>query len=842
MTDKNIRGNISTFQSSSPRTVSSAENSNHPSSEGLSDKTNSDKKSKKRKKGCRIGDNDNPSSPNTDGNNNAFNTSRKFSRLRSVNDPAQSFNGASRSEDFADNDYYIEDEEGYDSCEDIADDENNTSVGEDASRLTSTTTLDDRSATLNARQNSMDIPQELKLAAEAYSHNGCSLDQPDYTNNFIRSQIINRSGNIAFSGTHALDEPTEESSQSQQMTMPGNFVNIEVVTAATALEEQYYIDDHHEVPESIPLHFAQEERNVGIDEGKLTWMSFTNEIIPILPTVIDRLVLKPPVGDCVYDGDFGFALYAKQLKVAVIDGESVCTRDGDAIIKIFAIRRKISTTANGRVAMTPNYRPCENNPGFENIIWAEAGDDDEFIYGIQFNQRQNVNVSFTKHRIFYKEDQHSTTTVRHILVASITSLANDRSRQIILDVFHQFEDRYIRGKMLQPTNYGEVYSALQYRIEPNEVNGAYRILEQQDVALKVVRCPFQGFSTVELKSSFNQQRNENILREIEAMDYLATTVVAQEGLAANGTPSPYINFHCLLKDPNNLYVFTNYYRLGCLFDYIEKNKRGSFLKLTELEAKGVIRQVAVGLGLMHKYGMAHQDLSTENILITAIDENVTEFDSNMLLQAGLIFLLIDFGQVCGHEYDTYHKCFKTLPGRAFCVGKTIYHCPELFLPTVGTTAPIGQRNNYSGFLVDSWQLGILMYVLLLGQPPFNYMANESLRLKIEWLERIRNDDLASQEIVWQEFITVAVPNDEDDGSHQYIETPFSQAKRLDECISANALDLIRRLLRSNPTDRLSMEEVLQHPWLNSTAQTQSVPSIQPIQNPYLEEDEEVPVA
>ena len=51
------------------------------------------------------------------------------------------------------------------------------------------------------------------------------------------------------------------------------------------------------------------------------------------------------------------------------------------------------------------------------------------------------------------------------------------------------------------------------------------------------------------------------------------------------------------------------------------------------------------------------------------------------------------------------------------IGKLYYHCPDLPL------TPQQQEENggyyYCGFAVDCWQVGILMFVLLTGQAPFD---------------------------------------------------------------------------------------------------------------------------
>ena len=74
--------------------------------------------------------------------------------------------------------------------------------------------------------------------------------------------------------------------------------------------------------------------------------------------------------------------------------------------------------------------------------------------------------------------------------------------------------------------------------------------------------------------------------------------------------------------------------------------------------------------------------------------------------------------------------------------------------------------------VDHWALGILTYEFLCGKPPFESETNQ------DTYKRIVNIDL-----------------------------------RFPGHVSANARDLVIRLLRKNPDQRMDLEDVLKHPWI-----------------------------
>ena len=74
--------------------------------------------------------------------------------------------------------------------------------------------------------------------------------------------------------------------------------------------------------------------------------------------------------------------------------------------------------------------------------------------------------------------------------------------------------------------------------------------------------------------------------------------------------------------------------------------------------------------------------------------------------------------------------------------------------------------------VDIWSLGVLCYEFLVGSPPFE---NENHR---ETYRKIVNVDL-----------------------------------KFPDTLSNEAKDLITKLLRKEPTDRIPLEQVLNHPWI-----------------------------
>ena len=137
--------------------------------------------------------------------------------------------------------------------------------------------------------------------------------------------------------------------------------------------------------------------------------------------------------------------------------------------------------------------------------------------------------------------------------------------------------------------------------------------------------------------------------------------------------------------------------------------------------------------------------------------------------------LIDFGYA-GH-------CTATQPLRGLC-GTPDYAAPEIlswYSPAEKGRAASGKPYDHA---VDMWSLGVVLYILLCGFPPFYGDEDE------EMFELIRR-------------ATYAFPEDIDG-----YQTTWGG-------ISAQAKGLIRQLLCVDPRERLSAAAVGKHEWVSS---------------------------
>lgn len=116
---------------------------------------------------------------------------------------------------------------------------------------------------------------------------------------------------------------------------------------------------------------------------------------------------------------------------------------------------------------------------------------------------------------------------------------------------------------------------------------------------------------------------------------------------------------------------------------------------SEAQVKSIMKQLISVLGYIHSKGVVHRDLKLENILIN---------------ESGTL-KLIDFG-LCGVKEDDYDM-FKGM------VGTVRYTAPEL----IG-----GEGYNES---VDIWGVGVIFFLLLTGEYPFDGSNKENIFKRIK---------------------------------------------------------------------------------------------------------------
>jgi polo-like kinase 4 len=262
-----------------------------------------------------------------------------------------------------------------------------------------------------------------------------------------------------------------------------------------------------------------------------------------------------------------------------------------------------------------------------------------------------------------------------------------------------------------------------------------------------------------------------------------------------------VTIHSRLKHPSVLELFTffedvNYVYL--ILEFAENGELRKYLKdnqivsnaqcsdwaetvdkwlfsqvLSEFEAAKILKQVVDGLIYLHSHNILHRDLSL----------------SNLLLGKDLQIKIADFGLATQlTRPDEKHM--------------TLCGTPNYISPEVASRAS-------HGLPADVWGLGCMLYTFLVGKPPFDTEGVKSTLTKV-----CLADFHVSQHI----FCCLR---------EMYFKLSFIQ---LPSHLSHDACDLIDKLLRKNPAERMKLNEVLLHPFMMKASQVQSHPGISRFHN------------
>ncbi|ORM39641.1 Calcium-dependent protein kinase 4 [Babesia sp. Xinjiang] len=190
------------------------------------------------------------------------------------------------------------------------------------------------------------------------------------------------------------------------------------------------------------------------------------------------------------------------------------------------------------------------------------------------------------------------------------------------------------------------------------------------------------------------------------------------------------------EDDKYYYFVTELYTGGELFDEIVSRKCFS-----ENDAAKIIKQVLSGINYMHKQKVVHRDLKPENLLLESKSPNAN-------------IKIIDFGLSTHCDVNSKMKDK---------IGTAYYIAPDVLKGVYDSKC-------------DIWSVGVILYILLCGFPPFNG-ANES-----EIIKKVQTGKYTFDMPQWRK-------------------------------VSESAKDLIARMITYNPAKRISAAEALEHHWL-----------------------------
>lgn len=252
--------------------------------------------------------------------------------------------------------------------------------------------------------------------------------------------------------------------------------------------------------------------------------------------------------------------------------------------------------------------------------------------------------------------------------------------------------------------------------------------------------------------------------------------------------SRFLEVRHVIEDDENYYIVSRSYNKGTLKNWLAEKG-----PLSEKEAATLMKQLFTSISLLHSWNVVHQDLSPENIALVGRGRVQNAFDSMEVFEP----VLIDFSRA-RRSYGTVD--ISQLPTPKFQMGKSSFLCPEL------TTWSKLYGSFYDGRKVDSWQLGILLFILLTGRNPMDIFTISSS--DVEGSARIG---------LWLKAVQKGI------GNIPVCVTKDAKAPpKLDllrNLVSSEALDLLYKLLTIEPDKRASVEGLLECQWFKTFSST-----------------------
>ena len=197
-----------------------------------------------------------------------------------------------------------------------------------------------------------------------------------------------------------------------------------------------------------------------------------------------------------------------------------------------------------------------------------------------------------------------------------------------------------------------------------------------------------------------------------------------------------VKFEHVFEDNENVYILLEMCTNQTLNDLCKRRKR-----LTEFEAQYYLFQIVGSLKYLQKNRVIHRDLKL----------------GNLFLNDKLEIKLGDFGLAAKLDFDNEKR-------HTVC-GTPNYLAPEVLSNKAG-----------HGYEVDVWSLGVVLYALVVGKPPF-----ETPEVKMTY-EKIKK-------------VIYAFPE----------QIPLTE----------NVKNLITKIFNVDPSKRPTLDQILEHPFLNN---------------------------
>ena len=173
--------------------------------------------------------------------------------------------------------------------------------------------------------------------------------------------------------------------------------------------------------------------------------------------------------------------------------------------------------------------------------------------------------------------------------------------------------------------------------------------------------------------------------------------------------------------------------------------------------------------------MCHRDMSLENIV-------VDEYTRSIVIDLGMCLRVPFHDETTGEVTDVRNGSIRRLICNQNACGKLWYMSPEV----------LKNKEPFDGFAVDLWGAAVILFIMLVGKPLWEFASEEHESYRLVTRSKM----------------------------------PSGPVKHLDQCgvglliqqmgreVSPSAADLLQRMLREDPRQRMSLADVQEHPWIN----------------------------
>ena len=194
----------------------------------------------------------------------------------------------------------------------------------------------------------------------------------------------------------------------------------------------------------------------------------------------------------------------------------------------------------------------------------------------------------------------------------------------------------------------------------------------------------------------------------------------------------------IFQDTLNTVIIVEYCKGGELLERVRREE-----DLTEDQIATYLKEITSAIAYLHSKGIVHRDIRPESFVFLDNERNSS-------------LKLVDFGSCKHFEKDI---------GMLERIGTPYYMAPEVVFDSYNEKC-------------DIWSIGVILYMLLSGTPPFEGSSEEEI------MQSVLTTDLNFKAKRWKK-------------------------------ISAEAKDLIRHMLTKSVPDRFTATEVLNHPFITN---------------------------